>query len=45
MYIVQKKDLIGFYDEFAANHPNVAFDYMKGLERTHGKQYRIIMKG
>lgn len=42
MYIVQKKDLLGFRDEFASNHPDNAFAYMKGLEGAHGKQYRII---
>lgn len=45
MYVVQSKDLLGFRDEFAANHPHVSFAYMKDLERTHGKQYRIIKKG
>ena len=45
MYVVQKEDLFGFRDEFAANHPHVAFAYMQGLEYDHGKQYRIIKKG
>ena len=45
MYTVQKKDLIGFRDEFVANHPKVAFAYMQALEKAHGKQYRIIKKG
>lgn len=30
MYVVQKKDLLGFRDEFASNHPDNAFAYMKG---------------
>lgn len=45
MYIVQSKDLFGFRDEFSVNHPHVAFSYMKDLERTYGKRYRIIKKG
>lgn len=45
MYVVQRKELFGFRDEFAANHPHVAFAYMQGLEYDHGKQYRIIKKG
>ena len=42
MYIVQTKDLFNFRDVFASNHPQVAFDYMKGLESIHGKMFRII---
>lgn len=44
MYVVQRKELFGFIDEFASNHPHVAFAYMQGLECYHGKQYRIIKK-
>jgi len=25
-----------------SSHPRVAFDYMKGLEKHHGKMFRII---
>ena len=42
MYIVQTKDLFNFRDVFASNHPQVAFEYMKGLESIHGKMFRII---
>lgn len=42
MYIVQTNDLFNFRDVFASNHPQVAFDYMKGLESIHGKVFRII---
>ncbi len=42
MYIVQTKDLFNFRDVFASSHPQVAFDYMRGLENYHGKMFRII---
>ena len=42
MYIVQTKDLFNFRDVFMLSHPQVAFEYMKGLEVVHGKRYRII---
>lgn len=42
MYIVQRIDLFSFRDVFASSHPQVAFEYMKGLESLHGKRYRII---
>ena len=42
MYIVQQQDLFNFRDVFASNHPQVAFEYMKGLESIHGKMFRII---
>ena len=42
MYIVQKQDLFNFHDVLAPSHPQVAFDYMKGLEKHHGKMFRII---
>nr|DAR95779.1 MAG TPA: hypothetical protein [Caudoviricetes sp.] len=42
MYIVQTKDLFNFRDVFMSSHPRVAFDYMKGLEKHHGKVFRII---
>ena len=42
MYIVQTADLFNFRDVFVPSHPQVAFDYMKGLESVHGKRYRII---
>lgn len=42
MYIVQTADLFNFRDVFVSSHPQVAFDYMKGLESVHGKRYRII---
>lgn len=42
MYIVQTKDLFNFRDVFISSHPQVAFEYMKGLESVHGKRYRII---
>ena len=37
MYIVQTKDLFNFRDVFVSSHPQVAFNYMKGLEKHHGK--------
>jgi len=42
MYIVQTTDLFSFRDVFASSHPRVAFEYMKGLEKHHGKRFRII---
>lgn len=42
MYIVQTKDLFNFRDVFMSSHPRVAFDYMRGLEKHHGKMFRII---
>lgn len=42
MYIVQRTDLFNFRDEFASSHPRVAFEYMKGLEKCHGRVFRII---
>ena len=42
MYIVQRIDLFNFRDEFESSHPRVAFEYMKGLEKCHGKMFRII---
>lgn len=42
MYAVQKQDLFGFSSELVTSHPHIAFDVMKELEKTHGKQYRII---
>lgn len=42
MYIVQTTYLFNFRDVFMSNHPQVAFEYMKGLESVHGKRYRII---
>jgi len=44
MYIVQQQDLFNFRDVFASSHPQVAFEYMKGLESVHGKRYRIIKR-
>ena len=42
MYIVQANDLFNFRDEFASSHPQVAFEHMKGLEKCHGRVFRII---
>ncbi len=42
MYIVQRIDLFNFRDVFASNHPQVAFEYMKGVGKQHGKVFRII---
>ena len=42
MYIVQRTDLFSFRDVFASSHPQVDFEYMKGLEKHHGKMFRII---
>ena len=42
MYIVQTKDLFNSRDVFVSSHPQVAFEYMKGLESIHGKMFRII---
>ena len=42
MYIVQTTDLFNFRDVFVSSHPQVAFEYMKGLEKHHGKMFRII---
>ena len=42
MYIVQTKDLFNSRDVFMSSHPRVAFDYMRGLEKHHGKMFRII---
>lgn len=42
MYIVQTTDLFNFRDVFASSHPQVVFEYMKGLENHHGKRFRII---
>ena len=43
MYIVQTTDLFNFRDVFVSSHPQVAFEYMKGLEKKHhGKVFRII---
>ena len=42
MYIVQTNDLFNFRDVFMSSHPQVAFEYMKGLESVHGERYRII---
>ena len=42
MYIVQTTDLFNFHDVFISSHPQVAFEYMKGLESVHGKRYKII---
>lgn len=42
MYIVQKQDLFNFHDVFMSSHPQVAFEYMKGLEVAHGRVFRII---
>lgn len=42
MYIVPTTDLFSFRDVFASSHPHVAFEYMKGLEKHHGKVFRII---
>lgn len=44
MYVVQTTDLFSFRDVFASSHPQVAFDYMKGLEKHHGRVFRIIKK-
>ena len=44
MYIVQTTDLFNFRDVFVSSHPQVAFEYMKGLESVHGKRYRIIKR-
>lgn len=44
MYVVQSQDLFNFRDEFASNHPHIAFEYMKGMESVHGKKYRIIKR-
>lgn len=42
MYIVHRKDLFNFRDIFASSHPQIAFEYMKGLEKHHRKVFRII---
>ena len=42
MYIVQTTDFFNFREVFISSHPQVAFEYMKGLEGVHGKRYRII---
>lgn len=42
MYVVQTTDLFNFRDVVASSHPQVAFEYMKGLEKIHGKMFRII---
>ena len=42
MYIVQTNDLFNFRNVFASSHLHVAFEYMKGLEKHHGKVFRII---
>lgn len=42
MYVVQRIDLFNFRDEFASSHPRVAFEYMEGLEKCHGRVFRII---
>ena len=42
MYIVQTTDLFNFRDIFASSHPQVAFEYMKALEKHYGNVFRII---
>lgn len=42
MYVVQRTDLFNFCDVFASSHPQVAFEYMSGLEKVHGRMFRII---
>lgn len=42
MYIVQKQDLFNFRDVFMSSHPQIAFEYMSGLEQIHGRVFRII---
>lgn len=44
MYIVQTAYLFNFRDVFVSSHPQVAFEYMKGLEKHHGKVFRIIKR-
>lgn len=44
MYIVQSLDLFGFRDEFASSNSQIAFNYMKQVEKLHGKKYKIIKK-
>ena len=44
MYIVQTTDLFSFRDVFVSSHPQVAFEYMKGLVKHHGKVFRIIKR-
>lgn len=42
MYIVQTTDLFNFRDVLVSSRPQVAFEYMKGLEKYYGKVFRII---
>lgn len=44
MYVVQTTDLFNFSDVFASSHTQVAFEYMKGLEKHHGRVFRIIKR-
>lgn len=41
-YIVQSLDLLGFRDEFASNHPDLAHYWLQMQQQTHGNRYRII---
>lgn len=43
-YVVQSKDILCWRDEFVAQKEADATAWRDGLERTHGKNYRIIKR-
>ena len=42
MYAVVEQDYFGHKSVFESQRENDAYEWMKGLEKTHGEKYKII---